>query len=238
MSTRTTALSTAAMLLTAGLLVSACGGADGIVSADAPDSTGAVDASGSATNGLVATSWPSAGDPGMPFYARVELLPPYVFNDGDWAAIVFYRDPGCVPTDFNLILTFDVPGAFTCPHTVSGRSLWNGAPFAGAPRHVNIEGNGAVPVWFVPWEAVRDQAKADGLLTVADLSAIDGLLVGYADRYTETLHPHPDPAFGGGGHPNPKMIIDATGQLGDGRDFKLHISWIRDVVRSIQIDFR
>lgn len=241
MTTRTAALSNAGLLLTVGLLLSACGSPDGIAAPDAADvaeDAENLDASQLAADGLVSTSWPTAEDPGMPFYARVELLPPFVFNDGEWAAVVFYRDPGCVPTDFNLISVFDVPGAFTCPHTVRGTSLWNGAPFAGAPRHINIEGNGAVPVWFVPWEAVRARAKADGVLTVADLSAIDGLLVGHADRYTETLHPHPDPALGGGGHPNPKMIIDATGQLGDGRDFKLHISWVRDVVRSIRIDFR
>ena len=192
---------------------------------------------GTSDDGLVRTSWPTAEDPGIPFYARVELFPPFIFNDGEWAAVVFYRDPECVPQDFNLISVFDVPGAFSCQHTVHGTSLWHGAPFAGAPRHINIEGNGAVPVWFVPWEAVEDQAKADGDLTISDLAAIDGLLVGYADQYTETLHPHADPAFGGGGHPNPKMIINAKGQLDDGRDFGLHISWIRDVVRSIQIDF-
>lgn len=232
MSNRTT------LLLTAALALAACQGSNGIVGSEEADAPERIDASQRAADGLASTSWPTAEDPGMPFYARVELLPPFVFNDGEWAAVVFYRDPGCVPTDFNLISVFDVPAAFTCPHTVHGTSLWNGAPFAGAPRRINIEGNGAVPVWFVPWETVEAQAKAGGVLTVADLSAIDQLLVGYANRYTETLHPHPAPALGGGGHPNPKMIIDATGQLGDGRDFKLHISWIRDVVRSIRIDFR
>lgn len=204
----------------------------------------AAPAGATSDDGLVRTSWPSAEDPGIPFYARVELLPPFVFNDGDWAAVVFYRDPACVPADFNLISVFDLPsgesspGAFGCPHTVHGTSLWNGAAFAGAPRHITIRGNGAVPVWFVPWETVRDQAHDDGVLTIADLSAIDDLVVGYADHYTETLQPHADPAFGGGGHPNPKMIIDAAGQLDDGRDFGLHIAWVRDEVRSIEIDFR
>lgn len=196
----------------------------------------AAPATATSAAGLVRTSWPSAEDPGMPFYSRVELLPPFVFNDGDWAAVVFYRDPACVPEDFNLISVFDVPRAFGCQQTVHGTSLWNGEPFAGAPRQITIDGNGAVPVWFVPWEAVEDRATAEGTLTVADLEAIDGLVVGYADHYSETLHPHP--ALGGGGHPNPKMIVDARGQLDDGRDFQLHIAWIRDVVRSIKIDFR
>lgn len=190
-----------------------------------------------ADEGLVRTQWPSPEDPGMPFYARVELLPPYVFNDGEWAAIIFYRDPACVPSDFNLISVFDIPGAFFCPHTVHGDSLRDGAVNNGAPKIVNISGNGSVPVWFVPWEAVADQAHAGGNLTVADLMEIEGRLVGHADQYVEELQPHPDPATGGGGHPNPKMIVNAHGQLEDGRDFKLHISWVRDIVRSIQIQF-
>lgn len=197
----------------------------------------AAPAGATSDDGLVRTSWPSAEDPGIPFYARVELLPPFVFNDGDWAAVVFYRDPACVPADFNLIAVFDIPTAFSCPHTVHGTSSWNGAAFVGAPRHITIRGDGAVPVWFVPWEAVRDRAHAGGELTVADLSAIEGRLVGYADHYTETLQPHAVPS-GGGGHPNPKMIIDARGRLDDGRDFGLHIAWVRDEVRSIEIDFR
>lgn len=50
--------------------------------------------------GLVRTTWPSPDDLGMPFYARVELFPPFIFNDGEWAAIIFYRQPECVPAEF------------------------------------------------------------------------------------------------------------------------------------------
>ncbi len=197
----------------------------------------AVSLPAAAEDGLVKTTWPSPDDPGMPFYARVELFPPYIFNDGQWAAIIFYRDPSCVPDDFNLITVFDIPAAFSCPHTVNGTSLWHGSYLNGAPKIVNMSGNGAVPIWFVPWDAVKDQARPDGNLTVADLEQISGRLVGYADQYTETLHPHPDPTFGGGGHPNPKMIVDAQGQLDDGRSFNLHITWVHDEVQSIQIQF-
>ena len=191
-----------------------------------------------ADEGLVRTTWPSQEDPGMPFYARVELLPPFIFNDGEWAAIIFYRESGCVPEMFNLITVFDIPVAFSCPHTVHGSSLWHGAIFNGAPKSISIKGNGAVPVWFVPWEAVKDQARVDGVLTITDLEQIEGKLVGYADQYTETLQPHPDPAFGGGGHPNPKMIVNAQGQLEDGRQFNLHITWVHDEVQAIKILFR
>lgn len=191
--------------------------------------------SAAADDGLVRTNWPSAGDPGMPFYARVELLPPYIFNDGEWAAVIFYRDPACVPTDFNLISVFDIPGAFSCPHTVHGSSLWEGEAFNGAPKVINISGNGAVPVWFVPWDAVADQANANGQLTVSGLEQIAGGVIGYADQYTEMLQPHP--MFGAGGHPVPKMIVNATGELEDGRAFRLHINWVDDEVQALNIEF-
>lgn len=100
-----------------------------------------------------------------------------------------------------------------------------------------MSGNGQVPVWFVPWEEVAAMAQPGGILTKSDLMAIEDLVIGYASRYSERLQPHSDPAFGGGGHPNPKMIVTAGGLMEDGRRFDLHISWINDVVRSIDIRF-
>ena len=83
------------------------------------------------SHGLVRTTWPSAEDPGMPFYARIEIGQ-IVTVDG-WAIIAFYRDPACIPADFNLLTFFDAPAAFGCPHTVEGFTLWYGEAFAGAP---------------------------------------------------------------------------------------------------------
>ncbi len=190
-----------------------------------------------AEEGLVSTNWPSAEDPGMPFYARVELLPPYVFNDGEWAAIIFYREPSCVPDDFNLIGFFDVPGAFFCPHTVQGRSLWEGSNRMIPPKIINITELAPVPVWFVPWDAVKGEANAGGYITKSTLEAMPGLIKGYAADYMERLHPHPDGA-GQGGNKNAKMIVTAKGTLDDGRGFGLQIAWINDVVTNIRIDFQ
>jgi hypothetical protein len=191
-----------------------------------------------ANQGLVRTDWPSAEDPGPPFYARTEHAPPFVFTDGEWAAIVFYRDPSCVPADFNLVQFFNPPAAFGCQPTTQGFSLWQGEAMSGAPKIANTSGAGSVPVWFVPLQAVN-QVTQDGILTIGELQSLDGLLVGYADHYDETLHPHPlPPELGGGGHPNPKLVVDANGQLEDGRQFKLHIAQINDEVQAIQIQFR
>ena len=189
-------------------------------------------------DGLVRTEWPSAGDPGPPFYARTDAVTHFVFHDDEWAAIVFYRDPGCVPAEFNLLQFFDPPAAFGCALTIQGSSLWQGEAFLGSPKIATATEAGLVPVWFVSVEAVS-QATQDGMLTIGELAGLDGLLVGYADRFNETLHPHPlPPELGGGGHPNPKLILDAHGQLEDGRQFNLHITQVMDEVQAIQIQFR
>jgi hypothetical protein len=188
--------------------------------------------------GLVRTEWPSAEDPGPPFYARVDSLPPHAIEDGAWTAIVFYRDPSCVPADFNLLDFFDAPRAFGCSLTVEGASLWHSEPFVGSPKIVGSSGTGAVPVWFVPADVFRD-ATEDGVLTTGELAGLDGLVVGHANQFNETLHPSPlPPEAGGGGHPNSKLIISAHGRLDDGSRFILHVVSVSNGVRAVRIQFR
>ena len=186
---------------------------------------------------LVRTTWPSNDDPGPPFYARIEPGPPHVLHDGQWAAIVFYREPGCVPGGFNLLSFFDPGPAFGCNLTVHGASLWHGEPLVGAPKVVTTQGNGAVPVWFVPVGAFF-QAAQDGDVKIGELAALDGLVVGYAEQFDEVLHPAPlPPALGGGGHPNPKLVQDAHGRLADGRTFSFHATKVRGELEAIRIAF-
>lgn len=191
-----------------------------------------------AADGLVRTTWPSAEDPGLPFYARLGgAAPPLFYQDGEWAAVVFYRDPGCVREDFNLLLQFDVPGAFACPHTVSGFHLWHGEAFNGSPKAATITGTG-VPVWFAPVDAVS-QAVQDGVLTIGELASLEGLVVGHADRFNEAIHPHPlPPELGGGGHATPKLTLNAHGRLEDGRRFDLHIAQVFPEIHALRIEFR
>jgi hypothetical protein len=195
-------------------------------------------ARGAEPRGLVRSTWPSADDPGAPFYARIEPAPPFVHADGGWAVIPFYRDPDCllaVRPDFNLLHFFDAPAAFACPMTVHGHSLWHGGVGMGAPHTVISHGTGAVPVWFVP-ESVIGQAMADGDLTIVELAALPGLRVGHASHFNEMLHPHSlPPALGGGGHPVPKLVLNARGTLEDGGAFSVHLTVVADETRSIQI---
>jgi len=191
-----------------------------------------------ASEGLVRTTFPSAEDPGPPFYARINEVPPHVFDDGEWAAIYFYRDPSCVPADFNLLTFFDF-GAFGCPLEVEGFDLWEVEPLSAPPKIIISRGTGAVPVWFVPVDVIN-QAMQDGELTIGELAGLEGLLVGTAAQFNETHHPVPfPPELGGGGHPNPKIITNAHGRLEDGRRFNLHItSLVNEDLRVVRIHFR
>jgi hypothetical protein len=47
-------------------------------------------------------------DPGGPVYARVER--PFQIHTNQLAAILFYRDPACVPETFNLLDNVDLEG--------------------------------------------------------------------------------------------------------------------------------
>jgi len=190
-----------------------------------------------ADEGLVRTTWGSSEDPGPPFYAEIEPAPPHFINDGEWGAVVFYRDPGCVPANFNLLNFFDPPAAFGCDLTMDGSSLWVGEALVGAPKIATMSGNGAVPVWFAPLESLQ-AAVQDGELRIGELAAVDGLIRGTATHFNGILHPTPlPPQLGGGGHPVPKQSMTAKGDLEDGRSFRLQFSEVKEEFNSTQITF-
>ena len=152
--------------------------------------------------------------PGIPAYARVER--PFEFHTEQWAAIVFYRSPECVPIAFNLLDFFDIPGAFGCPSTVSGFEVWENEPGVDlAPRQAVYSGL-AVPVWFVPWPALQT-ALADDVLTMTELTSLDPLK-GVATVFHELLHPF------GGVAKVPHLTISASGKLLDGRSFRFEFN--------------
>jgi hypothetical protein len=165
----------------------------------------------------VVTFFPSDNDPGVPAYARIELVDgktPLVHHDKEWAAIAFYREPACVPAGFNLLEFLDIPKVFECPMTVSGFSIWKNAPAPVDPSPIHTEsyGNGAVPVWFVRWEVLR-AALGDNSLTMLELNTLNPLK-GSASFFKETLNPLP-------GAKRTMTQIVARGTLEDGRTFDL-----------------
>ena len=169
----------------------------------------------------------------IPFYARLGSLstPEEIYQDDGWVAIAFYRPPSCVPDGFNLLAFFDF-NAFACgPPTTDGFEIRrNGQPLTVAPLQAKYEGRGAVPVWFVS-TADLAAARADGVLTIVELEAMDSLLVGSATFFTQTLHPH-------GAANQPMNLWVARGELEDGRSFFVQAQAINELRLETHITFR
>ena len=149
----------------------------------------------------------------IPYYARIGYEE--LYHNDEWAAIVFYRLPDCVPDDFNLLEFYDFAGAFGCEPTTDGFLIWAGEPWVSAPIQMELHGLGDVPVWFMTWPDLQ-VAIADGSLTMPELEAIPSLLIGSASFYNETLHP---------AAVVPMINYVAHGLLADGRSFQVHATW-------------
>ncbi len=158
---------------------------------------------------------------GPPFYARFGENE--TFSDGERVVIVFYRQPDCIPADFNLNQFFhfpgeDSPGAYACaPPTVKVFETWETALGEGpAPLVAESMGTGAVPVWFFSAEEI-EMALADGVVTIGDLADLPSRQVGTASTYNELLHPSQS-------NEDPLIQFTAEGTLEDGRDFIVDVS--------------
>lgn len=171
-------------------------------------------------------------DPGPPFYARVTPIFNEFFYDGDWLAIPFYRDPDCIPSDFNLLDFYHFPsemgaGAFDCPLLVEGIAYTEpDAPPNTFPKRVTMEGLGAVPVWFVPRSRI-EPAIADNMLTLPELVALEPLR-GAATSFDEELQPRAD---------DHKIVITSSGNLADGRSFRFDLVHEGNTIEHIVISF-
>jgi hypothetical protein len=171
-------------------------------------------------------------EPSMfPFYSRTE--PPadvggFGYQADGWAAIVFYRDPACVPADFNLFDFYDFafPRVFFCDPTVSGFSLHHEPLGVTPPKQSNLSGS-AVPIWFVPSDGAFADAVAAGQLTIGELEAMPGLVKGTASHFREINHTV-------GSHPRTKIVISARGTLEDGRRFDYDVTWQGLTVDDVQ----
>jgi hypothetical protein len=147
-----------------------------------------------------------------------------ILHDDEWAAIPFYRDPACVPADFNLLQMVDftpdpVHGLrpFGCALAVEGFELWkNGPGIDPAPIHSRLRPIDAVEIWFVSWPALSLEVQ-DGQLTIGELSAMPTLRRGTATLFSETLHPlGPARAH--------NIALEALGYTDDGARFLFHVA--------------
>jgi hypothetical protein len=145
-----------------------------------------------------------------PLYAALEreFLP----HTDEWAVVVFYRSPECIPNDFNLLDFLDFSGRpFSCDLHIEGRSTWVSLddPYPAAQFY---RGTGAVPVWFVRWSELQN-AVADDVLTIGELAALPSLIIGSASFFLESIRNDIRGQRGG----NEALV--AAGTLADGRSF-------------------
>lgn len=190
----------------------------------------------SRAGGVVRVNVP-AQDPGPPFYTRVSPYPEVfsqLFTDGRTVAIPVYRDPACIPADFNLFQMYDPPseagpGAFGCRLLVGGDYLIEAnAPFGTIPFHINVRG--PAQIWFVDHGEFMART-ADGILPWARLAnEFTSVRVGTADHYNETHRPRLDPEH--------HVIISAHGRLADGRRFQFNVNHRGSQTQSIMIRFQ
>ncbi len=160
--------------------------------------------------------------PGIPAYARLELIVPNfdVPNNERWAAIVFYRDPACVPPDFNLGRFFHLPGpqglgAFACRLLVEGHEIWqNDMETDLAPIYVRTRNAVPdLPIWFVAWNELQPILES-GQVFIGDIARLPSLVRGSAYWYEEALYPN-------GTAEIPGITLRSEGTLEDGGKFRL-----------------
>lgn len=187
----------------------------------------------SRAGGVVRVSVP-ADDPGPPFYTRVSPYPEIlnqVFTDGRTVAIPVYRNPACIPVDFNLFRMYDPPsasgpGAFGCPVLVEGDYLIEAnAPFGQIPFHVNVRG--PAQIWFVDHDEFLARTT-DGILPWGRLvHDFTSLRIGTADHFNEIHRPRRDPEH--------HLIISSRGSLADGGRFMFNVNHRGSEIQSIMI---
>lgn len=145
------------------------------------------------------------------------------YDNGEWVAFIFYRNPDCVPDDFNLLDFFDFAATECGPLTVEGFEIRK-VPEDLVPVQAEYHGLGDVPVWFVSL-GDYDLAASDDILTISELEEMSTLLIGSASFYQETLHP----SAWGQGHPVPMKHIVARGTLEqEYESFWFNVVWFLD----------
>ena len=168
-----------------------------------------------------------------PVYAA--LARGFTPHTDEWAAVIFYRTPECVPADFNLLDFLDFsPQPSLCALQIEGHVNWRSLddPY---PADSLYLGTGAVPVWFVSWPDLQ-AALADDELTVVELAALPSLLIGSASVFIESIRNDIRGQRGG------NEAVVAAGSLTDGRTFQVEFTEKfragQHLFPHVRIDFR
>lgn len=135
--------------------------------------------------------------PGLPAYARLGRngdswgIP----RDAEWSAIVFYRDPECIPIDFDLSLGFDPPGpqglgAWGCRPLFEGSELrFSSLELAAPPEYIYMRNATLdLPIWFVATQELNELLDR-GFVYIDEIEALSSRVVGHAWQFEEQITP-------------------------------------------------
>jgi N-acetylneuraminic acid mutarotase len=172
--------------------------------------------------GLISTNFVVLNVPdestGPPSYA--DFGRDFIPADGTQVAIVFMRDPACIPPEFNLLDTMDIPAAFECPFLLRGQDWWH-EPFVDFPFKCVyvLDNGGSVPVYFVDLAELNSEI-ADDQLTLGELEAFSSLKVGRATYVRNDILNSNAPDSDGKGH----GTMTAIGTLQESGEF-FYVHW-------------
>jgi hypothetical protein len=207
---------------------------EALVVADATEDAAApaiVQGIGKASNGLTVLSFPSQF-PGPPLYTSgLGKAPGFgaLRTDGEWVAITFVREPGCVPHDYNLLSAPNIPAVFACPLTIEGRAWFSDPSDLTNPVKAWHDGLGAVPIYFARLSEY-ETAAMDGVLTIVEFKGLSSLLIGYASFHRDVIQ------FPQNGRPGAANGV-SRGELEDGRSFQLTAVVVGTEYAHTTIDF-
>lgn len=158
--------------------------------------------------------------PGLPYYARLSrsgdswVMP----RNEAWSVLVFYRDPQCIPDNFDLTQGVHFPGpdglgAIGCRPLFEGFDLRFSTLDPMMPPDYSYMRNGTLdlPIWFID-TAELDALLERGFVYLPEIAALPSRVSGRAWQFEEQIQPL-------GANPEPSVRISASGRLDDGGRF-------------------
>ena len=168
--------------------------------------------------------------PGIPYYARLSrsgdgwVIP----RNDDLSAVMFYRDPDCIPIDFDLGFGIDPPGphglgAFGCRPLFEGFDLrFSTLDPTLPPDYVFMRNSSPdFPIWFVATEELNELLDR-GFVYIDEIEALPSRVSGHAWQFEEQLNPF-------GFNPEASIRATASGRLDDGGLFSFFWFYRSDV---------
>jgi len=158
--------------------------------------------------------------PGIPLYMRLGAQGDgwQVPGNADWTVIVFYRDPACIPNDFDLADALDLPGpdglgAFACPLLVEGFDLrFETLDPTMPPEYMYMRNSQHdFPIWFVSTREL-DELLDRGFVYIDEIEALPSRVAGRGWQFEEQLTPY-------GFNPRQGISMSARGRLATGGQF-------------------